>query len=126
MAPNVEEAIAEIRETFPGLRVEVEPEAQGGAYVVVHDLEFDRLYTPERTWIGFSIPFQYPDVDVYPHFADAALARVDGTALASAFQKTMWRGQPVTQISRRSNRWNAATDTAALKLRKVLAWMRDH
>lgn len=126
MAPEVEEAIAEIREAFPGLRVEVQPESQGGAYVVVHDLVFDSRYAPSRSWIGFLIPFQYPDLDVYPHFTDAALARVDGAALESAFQKTTWRDQPVTQISRRSHRWDAATDTAALKLGKVVSWLRDH
>lgn len=125
MVPAVEAAIAEIRDAFPGLRVEVEPESQGGAYVIVHGLVFDRRYTPLSSWIGFLIPFQYPDGDVYPHFTDAALARVDGAALGSAFQKTTWQGRPVTQISRRSNSWNAATDTAALKLRKVLAWMQD-
>ena len=126
MTPEVETAIAEIRELFPDLRVEVEPEPQGGAYVIVHDMVFDPRYAPSRSWIGFLIPFQYPDVDVYPHFTDAALARVDGAALESAFQKTAWRNQPVTQISRRSLRWNAATDTAALKLRKVLQWLRDN
>jgi hypothetical protein len=28
-------------------------------------------------------------------------------------------------VSRRSNRWNAANDTAALKLAKVIEWLRS-
>jgi len=126
MTPDVVAAIAEIRALFPGHRVEVEPESQGGAYVTVHDLSLGRSYTPQRGWIGFLVPYQYPDTDVYPHFTDAALVCADGAPLDSAFQRVPWQGRAATQISRRSNRWDPATDTAAVKLRKVLAWLSNH
>jgi hypothetical protein len=36
-----------------------------------------------------------------------------------------WRERQVTQISRRSNRWDPAVDTAAAKLAKVLQWLSE-
>lgn len=125
MAPDVEVAIAEVRAMFPGHRVEVEPESQGGAHVTVHDLPFGPGFTPQRSWIGFLVPFQYPDTDIYPHFTDAALVRTDGAALDAAFQRIAWQGRAATQISRRARSWDPATDTAAVKLRKVLAWIHS-
>jgi hypothetical protein len=41
----------------------------------------------------------------------------------SRFSATQWRDRPALQLSRRSNRWSAATDTAVLKAVKVLTWL---
>jgi hypothetical protein len=35
-----------------------------------------------------------------------------------------WQKKNALQVSRKSNHWNAATDTAVTKLVKVLAWLR--
>lgn len=123
MTPEVEQAIAELRAAFPDNGIEVEAETQGGAYVTVHDLSLGAQFRPERAWIGFLIPYTYPYSDVYPHFALSTLARDDGEALGAGFGSATWRDRPVTQLSRRSNRWNPAEDTALLKLQKVLAWL---
>jgi len=126
MTPEVGEAIDEIRRAFPTSSVEVvEEEQQGGGYVVVHGVFVGNHYEPSTTWVGFLITFQYPRVDVYPHFFDARLRRRDGRALGEAFSLQSWRARPALQISRRSNRWNPATDTAAVKLAKVLEWIRS-
>jgi hypothetical protein len=128
MTPEVEQAIEEIRDVFPGRRVDVTPEPQGGAYVVVDDVEFGAQYEPARGWIGFLITFQYPHSDVYPHFVTGGLSRKDRQALGEGLSgSTTWPGRPgeqVVQISRRSNRLNPAVDTAATKLAKVLEWLR--
>lgn len=130
MTPEVEQAIEEIRAAFTGCRVEVTPEPQGGAYVVVGDPEFGAQYEPERGWVGFLITFQYPHADVYPHFVGGGLKRKDGRGFGEGFSgPTTWPGRPgetVVQISRRSNRLNPEVDTAATKLAKVLEWMRKH
>jgi hypothetical protein len=34
--------------------------------------------------------------------------------------------RPAAQVSRRSNRWNPALDTATLKLMRVLRWFAEH
>ena len=103
--------------------MEAEEESQGGAYVIVHDLDVGDRYKPDRVWLGFLIPFPYPAADIYPHFTDPGLARRRRFA-RRGLQPTTWRDGPALQVSRRSNRWNPATDTAAGKLLKVLEWMR--
>ncbi len=124
MTPEVEGAIAEIKAAFPDHPVEVAPSPDGGAYVIVRDLPLGPPYLPTQSWVGFVLGFQYPHADVYPHFTDPALARGDGAPLGEGFQQPVdWHGRRATQISRRSNSWSAADDTAALKLRKVLDWL---
>jgi len=124
MTPEVQAAVEEIRSAFPG-HITVEAEEQGGAYVILDIVELGDTYSPSSSWIGFLITFQYPDADVYPHFIDGSVRRCDGTNHAEGVSgPTDWRGRSALQLSRRSNRWNAATDTALLKLNKVLEWFR--
>jgi hypothetical protein len=125
MTPEVEGARRELERAFPGSGVDVEPDPEGGAWVVVNDLSVGPIYEIEATWVGFQITFQYPRADVYPHFLDGALRRRDGKALGQGFSGAMeWRGRPAVQVSRRSNRLEPSTDTAATKLAKVLEWVR--
>ncbi len=125
MTTEVADAVHEIRQTFAGHNVEIEEESQGGACVTVHDLEVGERYRPHRIWLGFLIPFQYPATDVYPHFTDPGLTWSDGVSLGEGFSVASWKGRPAMQISRRSNRWNPANDSAAAKLLKVLDWMKS-
>jgi hypothetical protein len=125
MTPEIEQAIAEIKLAFPEHTINVEAEAQGGAYVIVNNLLIGEQYVPSTSWIGFLITFQYPHADVYPHFIDGELRRVDGVVQGAGLSKTTWRNRPVIQVSRRSNRLNPAIDTAATKLTKVLTWLRN-
>jgi hypothetical protein len=120
----VERAIEEVRATFPENPIDVTEDGQGGARVRVHDLHLGEQYEPARSWALFAITFQYPEADVYPHFFVPGLKRVGGGALGEGFQETQWNSEAVTQVSRRSNNRNADLDTAAIKLGKVLAWVR--
>ncbi len=124
--PQIEKAIAEIRCSFPDCRVESEPDGSGGAYVTVHDVPLGPPYAQAKIWVGFQITFQYPYADVYPHFTCAELARTDGRSLCEGLGNANWRSRPATQLSRRSNKLNPAFDTAALKLLKVMQWLRTH
>jgi len=126
LAPAVTKAIEDIRSTFSELRIEADPDGSGGAFVTVHDVSLGAPYSQAETWIGFQITFQYPYADVYPHFVRADLSRLDGRPLGEGLGGAQFRGQPATQISRRSNKLNPATDTAVLKLLKVLQWLRTH
>jgi hypothetical protein len=126
MTPEVAAAVEEIRRTFPDHQVEVREEAQGGAYVVLHGVPLGDRYDPKVSWVGFLITFQYPHADVYPHFVAGKLSRIDKAPLGAGFSgPTEWQGLTAVQVSRRSNRWNAAVDTAAGKLLKVLEWVRS-
>jgi hypothetical protein len=66
---------------------------------------------------------------VYPHHCVTNLVRKNGGALGEGFSQSIWKSpagdESSTMISRRSNRLNAATDTAALKLAKILDWIKS-
>lgn len=124
--PQIEKAIADIRSTFAECNVEAEPDGGGGTYVIVHDVPLGLPYAQQKIWVGFQITFQYPYADVYPHFTCPELARADSRSLGEGIGNANWRGRAVTQLSRRSNKLNPATDTAALKLLKVMQWLRTH
>ena len=125
MTPEIEKAIEEIKDAFTDNPVDVIPENQGGAYVIVNDLSFGDNYIPEHGWIGFLIGFQYPRADVYPHFFDRAVMRKDKKPFGDGFSATQWNQREVWQISRRSKRLISDIDTAAFKLAKVLEWIRS-
>lgn len=127
MTPEVQAAIAEVERAFSGHPVRTLDEPQGGAYVIVDDLPVGRAHQPATSWVGFLIGFQYPRAQVYPHWLRPDLRRVDG----AAFTPPIHPGQtmpgfnlPAVMVSRGSNGWNPATDTAALKLIRVLEWLR--
>jgi hypothetical protein len=124
MTPEIQQAIKEIQTSFPENRIEVIPETQGGAYVIVHDLLIGEQYISPTNWVGFLMTFQYPNSDVYPHFTDINLHRRDNNVLGQGLSKTTWQNKPAIQVSRRSKRWNPAVDNAAIKLAKVLNWLK--
>ena len=129
MKPDVQQAIVEIKSEFPGHAVEAHPDGEGGAFVRVNTLSFGPAYKPDVGWVTFRIGFNYPHADVYPHYVLAELERHDGRPLGEAFNKQNMQMGPftgsATMVSRRSKRWNPAQDTAALKLAKVLDWIRS-
>jgi hypothetical protein len=121
----VEKAIAEIRECYSNNPLEFSPDGSGGAFVELNGIPLGAPWTHADTWIAFQITFQYPYADVYPHFVRHDLSRVDGKALGPGFGNAQFRGRSAVQISRKSNKLNPATDTAKLKLVKVLQWLRS-
>ncbi len=127
LTPEVAEAVDEIRDAFPEVDVDVavREDGQGGAFVVVDPVDPGVQYEHRATWIGFQITFQYPYSDVYPHFVRGDLVRIDGAALGEGTSATTWEGRPAVQLSRRSNHLDPTTDTAVLKLLKVLEWLRS-
>ena len=124
IVPNVAHAIEEIRLTFEKCAVEVEADGSGGAFVTVKGVDLGSPYSLAEIWIGFQITFQYPYADVYPHFTNPDLLRLDGQSLGSGFGTALFRDQSAIQISRRSKKLNPQTDTAVLKLLKVIHWMK--
>jgi hypothetical protein len=125
VTPEVAAAVEEIREAFPGATVTVRDDGEGGAFVAVDPVDPGPPYVQDETWVKFHITFQYPYSDVYPHFVRPDLARVDEQPLGEGMSLgSSPDGERAVQISRRSNHLNPATDTAALKLAKVLRWLR--
>lgn len=124
LAPEVRQAIEEVREAFPNLTIE--PDGDGGAYVTVLDATLAPIYQQRETWVGFHISVAYPGADVYPHFVREDLRRADGRPMGEGMSPSPFkRDKPAVRLSRRSNRWNPTVDTAAIKLQKVLEWLNS-
>jgi len=124
--PEVVRAIEEIGEQFPDSKLTLRPDGEGGCFVIVETVHLAESFSQSDTWIGFRITFQYPNADVYPHFVRGDLTRADGRGLREGTGNSSFEGSSAVQLSRRSNHLNPATDTAALKLEKVLDWLRNH
>ncbi|TMC48164.1 MAG: hypothetical protein E6J14_12750 [Chloroflexi bacterium] len=125
MSPKVEQAIAELRASFPDCSIAVRDDNEGGAYVTVDGVSLGDGWSPSTTWVGFRITFQYPSADVYPHFVSQDLRRTNGAPLPPNMTACVFETRSAYQVSRRSNRLNAALDTAALKLHKVVCWLKE-
>lgn len=124
MNDAVAKAIDELRAAHPDVQLSAERDNDGGAYVILDPLHIGDIYTHDTSWIGFRITFQYPYADVYPHFVRPDLQRRDGRPLGDGISGGHnFFGRAAVQLSRRSNRLDPATDTAALKLGKVLQWL---
>lgn len=130
LTAEVENAIEELRATFPDSAVTLVEDGSGGAFVKVDPIAIGDRFNIKVSWLGFHLTYQYPEADVYPHFSAPGLTRADGTALepGDGFQQTQWgpegRLESATQFSRRSARWDASVDTAADKLLRIIAWLR--
>lgn len=132
ITPEIETAITEIRDQHPDASVTVVPDGNGGAFVTLEALPLGPQYSQPETWMKFHITVNYPIADVYPHFIDPAVRINDSThpevtpmGEGTALGKFQFAGAELRaiQVSRRSNHLNAAVDTAALKLTKVLHWL---
>lgn len=130
MKRSVEQAVGDIRRSVPASTLDVEPDADGGAFVTLHGIDLGPTYEPATSFIGFHITFQYPHADIYPHFVVAGLKRNDQKPLGEGFHAdkewiTPTQTLKATMVSRRSNHMDAAVDTAVTKLQKVLEWIRS-
>jgi hypothetical protein len=122
----VAKAIAEIERCLAPATVTVRDDDEGGAWVIVDDVPLGGPWAEPKTWIGFRITYTYPYSDVYPHFVRRDLTRADGTApMGEAMAHATFEGREAIQISRASNKRDPARETAALKLQKVLTWLRS-
>jgi hypothetical protein len=125
---DVRSAIEELRAGFPGHEVLVTEEPQGGAHIIVDNLDIGPAFATAKSWVGFTLGFQHPLADVYPHYLRADLAYADGRPVQSPLNAghTMpGFDRPAVMLSRRSNRWNPARDTAHLKLLRILDFLRS-
>lgn len=130
MNPEIEQAITELTKLFPDSEVQASADGQGGAHVRVAPLRFGEQYTLKSGWVVFHILHTYPHADIYGHYLPPAFTRSDGRPLGEGFHLNReftlgpFSGNS-TFVSRKSNRWDASRDTAAVKLQMVLDWIRN-
>lgn len=118
------QALAELEASFRSHAVTHVAEDNGNVIVWVADLDIGAQYKPAVSTIAFVLSVHYPAADVYPHYLVGNPVRVSGAELGAGMTRPRWRDAEVVQVSRKSNRWNPAVDTAAIKLAKVLEWVR--
>ncbi|MFB6340546.1 hypothetical protein ACE1ET_02435 [Saccharicrinis sp. FJH62] len=125
MKKEVIDAIHELQEAYGEDNIEVKPDGNGGALIVVKNIDIGDKFIPSKIWCGFHINHMYPMSDVYPHFVNSDLQFNGGSDLKGPYQKREWNARNSIQVSRRSKRWNPALDTALLKLEKVIQFIRE-
>jgi hypothetical protein len=122
----VAKAIVEVEQCVEPATVTVVDDAEGGVSVIVEDMPLGGPWAEPTTWIGFRITYTYPYSDVYPHFVRRDLTRTDGAEpMGEAMSHATFEGREAIQISRASNKRDPARETAALKLMKILTWLRS-
>lgn len=137
MTDAVAQAIAQLGVAFPDCSVTHEEDGDGGAYVIIDGVDIGESFAPRITWIGFRITYPYPESDVYPLFIDATATyhgdrptpnqHADGNLPVPMTRGAEMPGfkKAAVQVSRRSNRRDANTDTAAHKVLRVLDVLRS-
>ena len=125
MKPEVSQAVDQLRACFPDATIEARSSDDGGAFVTIDSIDPGPAYAPRTTWLKFAVSYQYPYADVYPLFVRPDLIRSDGHPHGEGIALASFDDEPALRLSRRSNRLNPLTDTAALKVTKVLEWLRE-
>jgi hypothetical protein len=136
MKSEVETALTELGVGLPDSTIRTKEDSDGGAYVIVENINIGDGFEPATSWLGFHIVWSYPDADIYPYFIDAEICYTGSGNAPNQFPagnlpEAITRGAtmpgfdlPAIQISRRSNRRNADTDSALTKLLRVSEFLR--
>ena len=126
---EVKVALDELRATFSDSAVTYAESGNGGAWCRVEPVRLGESFVQQDSWIIFEIPYNYPEADLYPFFVRPDLARKDGRNLDEGLAQPVgcWLAgeQQGTQVSRRTNTLDSATNSAAGKLLKVLKWLGE-
>lgn len=126
MKPEVEEALRQLAASFPGAVLVSQADPAGGAWFFLEGVELGPPYVNPTIWVGADISAQYPYADLYPVFVSNDLTRLDGKALGEATSQNVgFHGRNSVQLSRRSNNRNPSLETAAMKILKVLTWLKS-
>lgn len=136
MKASVKKALEDLRRGLPGVEISSQEDPDGGAHVLIKDLDIGSSFDPATSWISFHITFAYPDADIYPHFIDASIQYVgQGDAPnhfpAGNLPKAMSRDAVASgfelaaiQVSRKSETRDLNAYSALTKLLGVLEFLR--
>ena len=126
LSEELRSAISELEATFGAGNMTV-VSAIGGVWVEIAGIDLGPRWNPRATWLAFHVASTYPYADIYPLFIDSACELAGGglPPAVSANATIPTRERVCLQISRKSNRWDPARDTAAAKVIKVIDWLRS-
>jgi hypothetical protein len=117
-------AVEELKRAFAPSELTVVPDGQGGARVVVEDIDLGEHFEPQRAWMGGHINALYPNADIYPMFMAAEVRRANGKAFEVPITPgATFLDRPALQISRMNNQIHLAPQTAVSKFQKILHFL---
>ena len=126
MKQEVARAITDLKLAFPSSVVTSSEDGQGGAHVIVENVQIGKHFVPPTTWMGGHITALYPYADIYPVFIDGNVRRTDGKSFEGPITaRHAFSGRPAIQISRRNNRVQNAPQTAVTKFLKVINFLEN-
>ena len=126
MKHDVLDAIEGLKRAFPSSEILSQEDGDGGAYVIVENVQLGGRYQPSSTWIGGHITALYPYADIYPLFISDDVRRVDGVAFeAPVTLGAQFLNRPAIQVSRRNNHSQHYPQTAVAKIVKVLHFLKE-
>src|SRR5947209_1552028 len=121
MKVEVSAAIEDMKKQFPSATLNTRDDGQGGVYLTVEPVGLSNRFVPNKTWVGFHIPAQYPYADIYPMFISGEIRRTDGRAFSPPVTAGhAFEGRPALQISRRNSTAQNGKQKACDKVLKVL------
>jgi hypothetical protein len=116
---QVEQAVRELEAAYPGSRVTVLEDGQGGAHVFVEEVDFGPSFSPQRSWMGGHVTALYPQADIYPVFIGREIARTDGRAFTTPVTASKYQGRDAWQVSRANRQIHAGPQTVVMKFAKI-------
>ena len=124
MNNDVLAAVEELKRAFAPSELTVVPDGQGGARVIVEEIDLGERFQPQRTWMGGHINALYPSADIYPVFVAADVRRSDGKPFEVPITPgASFLDRPALQISRMNNQIHLAPQSAVTKFHKILHFL---
>ena len=125
MNQAVSEAIDELKRAHAPSGLTVEEDGQGGARVIIEEVDLGERFTPSVTWLGGHITALYPNADIYPTFIGAEVRRTDGKDFeVPVTPNAMFMNRPAWQVSRVNNQLHLARQTAKAKFAKIVDFLK--
>jgi hypothetical protein len=120
LTAEVADAIGEI-EAHYGRRASHEPDGQGGALVVLKEVELPSSWARRKAPLQFVIPFNFPATPPYPYYLPQDVQ--PPPPWHQAMQPIEWRGAQMIQVSLRNSNWSPARDNIVGCVMQVADWL---
>lgn len=121
-SPEIEVALAELQEAFPG-QISYDDDGQGGVDVTVADLELGPGWEPPRAALTFNVAYNYPFTPIYPYYLPGGTRPIVGQP--QALQNVAWKGANVVQVSLRMTNWDPSRDSAVGCVYEARRWFQE-
>jgi hypothetical protein len=125
-----DEALADVKATFRGHRVDHEELDDGSVWVILRRVTIGGDWNRGVVDLAVKLQVTYPTPPPYPFYCEAGLARTDGTVFSPTQSNSVDLGDGVarTQISLRiptQERFDDGHETLGARFVAVIAWLRN-